>query len=597
MSAPSGTGPADSGGLRRGWPALLGFAVAALAVLGYRAIGEMYYRGYAFPQGGGMGFLLPDELAFIAVYVSMGGVAAGALAFAFWSSGLGRRAISLVRWLAERPRAVAIGVALAVTVAAWIIGALVLGHAVTTDDEHVYQFIAQTLRTGHLTAPSPGHDLAFYREQFVVLTPTVRFGKYPIGFPLLLALGQALGREEFVVPLITGLLALTLAWLVRRSYGKAVSVVALALFAISPQVLTTGASYLSQPAASLFLLLGVAAMLEAERAPRPAPWLLLAGAALGYGAIVRPLPGALFAAAAALYELVHGTRPRWRGLVALATPLALAAGALLLINRIQSGGALTSGYQAFHKTGEGATGLLGLLGGGLGERSMSLFSNLYRLNVWLFGWPLSLIALPFAPRRRESTLLWLMIAAELAYRLISAKAGAGGTGPAYLFEIVPLLCLLSADGMVRLAREGWRELAPMPEWVASLAVASTVVGAIGFVPARMDDLWRMGTAQRTAPALIAERGLHHALVFHDGIVPDWLLASWAYYPRCNSPALDDDVLYILYQPRDPASNLEFWRRRYPDRSAWFFDWPKDGEPALVELPAFVTQQERTPGKP
>src|SRR5436190_1464178 len=71
----------------------------------------------------------------------------------------------------------------------------VLRHAVVSDDEHAYQFIAQTLRRGALTAPSPGSDLAFFREQFVVLTPTARFGKYPIGHPLLLAAGQALGIE------------------------------------------------------------------------------------------------------------------------------------------------------------------------------------------------------------------------------------------------------------------------------------------------------------------------------------------------------------------------------------------------------------------
>ena len=120
------------------------------------------------------------------------------------------------------------------------------------------------------------------------------------------------------------------------------------------------------------------------------------------------------------------------------------------------------------------------------------------------------------------------------------------------------------------------------------------MGVTLFLPGRLGDLSRMGQAQRALPDLIERRGLHRALVFHEGVVPPWTYRSWAYFPRCNSPALDDDVLFVRFQR--PAAgledNLEFWRRRYPQRSAWYFGWPPGGEPFLVPLESFVRSEPR-----
>ena len=102
----------------------------------------------------------------------------------------------------------------------------------------------------------------------------------------------------------------------------------------------------------------------------------------------------------------------------------------------------------------------------------------------------------------------------------------------------------------------------------------------------------MGSAQLAAPDLAARHGLTHALIFHEGVVPPWTYRSWAYFPRCNSPSMDDDLLYVRFQrpPEGLGANLEFWRRRYPDRTAWYFGWPPDGEPFLLDLETFTRAQ-------
>jgi Dolichyl-phosphate-mannose-protein mannosyltransferase len=576
---------------------LAALAGALLTVAAYGSVGGEFYGGFALPQGSGMNSLLPAEIAAFAIFIVFGGVAWALLTVAFHGTapvGWATNAIDA----ASRRRGAGLAAAVAglLSVACWTVAHVYLRHAVTTDDEHVYRFIGQTLAAGRLTAPSPGSDLAFYREQFVVLTPQTRFGKYPIGFPALLALGQKVGAETVVVPLLIGFVALSVLWLSRRVTTPRAAVVALLLFAASPQVLLTGATVLSQPAAALCLTVGCAALVESERRLSRWPWVALAGGAFGYGLLVRPLPGALFAMVALGWLGWRGRSesagPRVRLGAALAGPIVLAGGVLLLVNRVQVGSALSSGYQAFHATGEGVAGLRDFLGGDLALVSMSVFSSLFRLDVWLLGWPLSLLFLPFARRTGTSVLLWAMLAAELAYRLISPKAGVGGTGPVYLFEAVPLLCLLSADGAARAysRRDGFA-----PERggrVPAAMIAGALVAVTMFLPYRLADLSRMGSAQRAAPDLAAQRGLTHALIFHDGVVPPWTYRSWAYFPRCNSPALDDDLLYVRFQrsPEGGEANLDFWRRRYPDRTAWYFGWDAGGQPFLVDLPTFVRAQ-------
>jgi hypothetical protein len=335
---------------------------------------------------------------------------------------------------------------------------------------------------------------------------------------------------------------------------------------------------------------GLAALVAAEeRAPDGGTALLvLAGAALAYGIVVRPLPGVLFTTVAGARVCWQGRRLRprvrlVRSLLAFGFPVALGVAVLLVQNRLQSGGALTSGYHTYHAVGEGAASIAGFLGGDLASRAMSVLSALMRLDAWAFGWPLGPWLALAALRVPRTGLLWSMIAAALSYRILSPKAGVSPTGPVYLYEIVPLVALLSAVGAARLARAVGRTR------VAAVLVAGLVVSATMFVPGRLADLHSMGLAQRTPELMLERSGIHQAVVFHDGVVPWWTRSSWAYYPRCNSPQLDDDVLYLHSDvQRDLEEARSFWRRRFPGRSAWVFQY-MDGRPRLLPLEQAVAE--------
>lgn len=593
--------------LRSGLTAVAATAVGALAIASHEAVARRFYGGLAIPQGVGMTHLLPDEIVALALFAVFGGVAGVAFAIAFHESGLAARLLEWSHAVAGREPLLAALTAAAVLVMSLGLGQRVLGGAAITDDEHAYRFIAATLAEGRLTAPSPGTDLAFFKEQFIVLTPRARYGKYPIGHPLLLAAGRLAGLEPLVVPLLTALLVVGVFLVGREVGGPATAALAAVLCAISPQVLLTGGTALSQPASGLSIVMAVWALLRARRAPRRRAWLLAAGAALGFAVLTRPLPAVLFVVALAGHtwwearEAAMGERIA--RVATLLVPMAAAALVLLAVNDAQTGEALTSGYQTFHGTSRGVAGVVEFLRGDLADLAMSLSSGLVRLNFWLFGWPLSFLLLPFARRGGPPSLLWMVVVAEIAYRLISPKAGVAGTGPVYFYEAIPMLAVLSADGAHELAT---RALVVGTRRFAALATAAAMAGfsvtaIVLFVPARLRDLARMGAAQRVAPDLVRQESAGRpALVFHEGTVPPWTRLSWAYFPPVNPPSLQGPVLYVraVRSPTgDLAPSVDFWRRRYPERAAWFFVWPPGEPPALVDLETHARRMLRSDGPP
>ncbi|MET0554539.1 MAG: glycosyltransferase family 39 protein [Vicinamibacteria bacterium] len=572
-----------SEGMRVVWLALL-----ALTISGYQAAGDAFYAGFRVRAGYAMNHLGPDELAHGALFAFFGSAAAACAFLALRGLPALTRLGDTLRSLCDRPRAVTLLAAGLVLAASLFLATAMLGHAVTTDDEHVYRFIARTLGTGAVVAPSPGSDLEFFREQFIVLDDRVRFGKYPIGFPILLALGQAIGLETLVVPLLTALVVFPLHRLAERLADRRVAGVACLLYAASPQVWFTGATFLSQPASTLVLTAGLALLVSRRHAGTvTARALVLAGALIGFGVLVRPLPGVLFALVAAadvFATSAPGSRARLLRLLAFGVPVALVSAGVPLTNWLQTGSALTSGYQAFHAPGQGVGAVLG---GGFALAAMSIAAAFVRLNFWLFGWPSSLLACAFAGRVPRPWLVWGVLGSELAYRVIAPKAGVGGTGPLYLFEAVPVLCVLAALGLARIAR-GATALPGARTHLVPALVALSIASLALFVPPKLADLGRMGYAQRQVDRLLQAKGPGPAVVFHEGIAPPQLGLTWAYFPRCNGPRLDDSVLFLRLQRAGGLdANVELWRRRFPGRAAWYFGWhPEDG-PTLVGLEDFV----------
>jgi hypothetical protein len=91
-------------------------------------------------------------------------------------------------------------------------------------DSLTYLFQAQTLAGGKLTAPAPpltGPDeTPHFRQEFLLVRDGRWFGKYPPGYPALLAIGVAAGGHWLVNPLLAALTVALLFALTHALYGR-----------------------------------------------------------------------------------------------------------------------------------------------------------------------------------------------------------------------------------------------------------------------------------------------------------------------------------------------------------------------------------------
>lgn len=568
---------------RGGRIAALWFGLLALTVAGFHSTGRLH--GDFALEYAGLRNLPQMELVFWAWFAFYGSLAAvfGTLA---WRAtplpfALGRLADRLPD---TRRRWLAVAAVTVVVLALGIRHGVMLDEAVT-DDELVYQFIAKTLLAGRLVN-TPPIDADFLRNQWVIATPSQWYGKYPIGHPSALALGEALGARGLVAPALSAVALLLTAAIGRRLFDARTGVLGALLLLVSPQFLFTAATDLSQPTEMACLLVAMWATLRMGDEARLS-WAALAGLATGAAILVRPLPGGLFA----LVLGVQWLRAGWPGapgpgserlrlphlLLAGLGPLLGAAG-VLLVNLAQTGDPFRSGYHEVHPSV-----VVPLTAA---DVSASLGGALMRQNFWLFGWPVSLLFVAGARPRSPRWLFWGVLAAEYAYRVLVPKTVVSTTGPVYVMEIVPLLALATAAGLTRASHLLRACRVPgAREWVASALLAGGVVMLTLFLPAHVAGI-RQGALERrfVYRALELAAPGERVVVFATHLADPQARATWAYTPPNPWPDLRDDVLFLRW-PRGPDAlpRIQQLLKRFPDRKAFAFA-SQGGQPRLVPVP-------------
>lgn len=563
------------------------FAVFALSLRAFFDAAE-YYSDFRLVLGIDVHSIPREELIYSAWFMFLGSLAAIALAVGLHHTSIPDRLQTVFLALHARSRTALAALIVAVFLIVVGLRMFVLLDAPVADDESTYLFIAQTLQHGRLVNPIP-EDWQFFTNQFVVMNQRGWFGKYPIGHPLLLAIADFLGGRALFGPAITAL-SLLLTYLVgKKMFGAKTGLLATLLLAVSPHFLLTGATLLSQTTSTLFLLLGLYFLVSfIERRQTAAG--VLAGLCFAYGALVRPFPGALFffAAFAVLVLQPDGTpffprlKTNGRGLLSLVGFAALAGLALLFINQAQTGDVLRNAYQEAHGP------RMGVIDPNEGRRSMSVASALFRQNLWLFGWPVSLLFVWFVRRNRFLVLLAAMVVAEYAYRALFPKTVVSATGPIYVTEIVPLFALASAGGMAEIKRRleelGIRRAHSA---VVSSVSALTLVALLEFWPSHLASLSRGAHAWRYPYEILEAEHVRKALVFADSMVNVFGGATWAYCPPNPTPSRSDDILFVRipHGAKDPTTAMrQFHRQHFPDRPAYVMRFNSQDAPFTALWP-------------
>jgi hypothetical protein len=405
------------------------------------------------------------------------------------------------------------------------------------EDEMAFVWQARAIARGRLAVPSPALNPNSFLVPFVVDYQGQRFGKYPAGWPVVLAAGELLQARGLVNPALTA----AAIWLVYRLGKKLIddrsALLAAFLGAASPFVLLNGGSLLSHPWSLLLALIFITGWLDAFTTPNLAlpPRLThalpttAAALALGLLALTRPWTAVGLALPFGLHGLVllargeRAVRARLLGFGLLAGMIAALYYAWQLA---VTGDPLLNPYVLWWPYDKiGFRPGVGLNPGGHNLRQALVHTqfSLRSGSLDLFGWPLlSGMFLPFGLyARRKDLRVWLVAGASVS--LVAAYAlywtPSWVYGPRYYYEGLAGPLLLTAAGI------RWVSGQPDKPWrlpgKLRFAAAAGLVGLLVmsnllfYLPARLEGMrglngitaectapFETGAARRAAPVLV-----------------------------------------------------------------------------------------------
>ncbi len=415
------------------------------------------------------------------------------------------------------------------------------------EDEVAYLFQAKTMALGRLTVPSPAHPNAFW-VPFVLDYRGRRFGKYPPGWPGVLALGELLGVAWLVNPVLAALALYLVYRLGKTLYDGEIGLLAAALGFLSPLFLVLSGSFLSHMASMVWLLLFSLWFIWAARG-QGGRFGLGAGVALGLAFLTRPLTAVAYAVPFVVYSVVQIFRRREASRYLLVALGGGATAALLpLYQWAVTGDPWLNPYVLwwpYDRLGFGPG--IGAMPGGHSPYYawLNLKQDLSRAATDVLGWPaLSwlplLLGLVLRPRRAKDFALPMpFVCLVIAYLFYWIGSPARLWGPRYYFEGFGGLWLLAAVGL----RKVWDWAKGRQRWLRPAlagALALMVVVNLGAnLPVRLRMAHGFYGITRSQLDPIREADLHNALVI---IYADrWL--EYGAMLAGQSPLLDDDVLF------------------------------------------------------
>ncbi len=146
----------------------------------------------------------------------------------------------------NRADRIAIVLSLLAMLAGYFVATRIFEQMAHLEDEMAYVWQAQVIAKGRLTLPSPPNPKSFLTP-FVVDYNGQRFGKYPPGWPAMLALGVKFDARSLVNPVLAGLCVWLTYRLGKRLFSSTVGLLAAGLTLTSPFFLLNSGSLLSHP--------------------------------------------------------------------------------------------------------------------------------------------------------------------------------------------------------------------------------------------------------------------------------------------------------------------------------------------------------------
>jgi hypothetical protein len=475
------------------------------------------------------------------------------------------------------------GAALWVTVVSAFLAYFVYQNHPHVPDEVIYMFHGRYFAAGRLTLEAPPVPEAF-SVYLAVLENGRLYASPPAGWSPVLALGYLAGAPWLVNPVLGGLNILLGFVLFRRITGARTARLATLLLACSPWYVFMCMNFMMHTLTLTCVLTATLGVIEARKTGK-SRWAWMAGAAIGYTSLIRPLDGLLTAVILGLWSIgVGGTRLRLPSLVGLVMG-AVCVGALVFpYNQHLTGSPTTFPINKYADEyfgpglnnlgfgpdkglpfGEGMDAFPGhgwkdvIANGLLNTASLST-----ELHGWVCGSLLVLFLLVFSGKMSGRD-RWMMGAIVITFLGFSTYWFSGGPdfGARYWYLMLIPLLMLTLGGIQYLetaSGQGTRLLA-----MIFLLAGFTVVN---YLPWRaidkyyhyrqmIPDMRSVANRYQFGRDLILIRGNNH---------PDYA-SAWIYNPL----RFDADAPVYAWLKRPQLS--EELVKAFPDRRVWVVDGP------------------------
>lgn len=462
-------------------------------------------------------------------------------------------------------------------------------------DSLTYLFQAETMARGKLWAPAPPLP-DFFKQEFLLVQDGRWFGKYPPGYPAVLAVGVLLHIPWLINPILATLTIPLIYQLGKRLYNCRIGLMAALLGASSPFFIFLSGSQMAHAAELFWLILFMASWHIAISREKKWRWALIAGLAAGITFLTRQLTAVAITAPYFLISTFNSplswVKRLKKGILWLTALLPMVG--LLFIHQMAVTGNLLQDprllYWPYDQIGFGddvgeAPNLLEISlmdeppgyavlwrtdpnqsprGHTVPRGLHNIYRNWQMLQEDLFGWlPLltfSFIWLLFI-WQRPSAVDWLLLLTAVS--LVTAELFYWHSGimygPRYFYGSLPAWLLLTARGIQVLARRQGR-------WLTAVLLLILMGGNLFFyLPQRANSYrgFNFVVGDKVTQIETAVPPNEQALIFVTSPTGNW----WEYGELFlgNTPWLNGRLIFArdLGQQR----NLTL-RAQFPDRAAY-----------------------------
>lgn len=409
-----------------------------------------------------------------------------------------------------------------------LIGRLVMDGMPHIIDGTTYLLEARTLWSGRPTLDPPMHPALFASELLEFRTSDAGYyGKYPVGWPLVLGFCDLLSVPWLAAPLLSGALVGLTYFTVRQRSDERLAAASAVAVGLCPWLWMNAATMMSHVAAAVWLFAFLGLMLGGIKREHRG-WLLASGIALGLSVLTRPADAAFFALPAAGYGLakLFQSPKLWIGRIPL-----IAVGAIPGVLAYFWVGQMRKGSTGSSYGGSHIEALLYKLPASPAHALIWLQESWAGLsNQWLAGAiPAGLLivcGLFFGRKQTRGQGLMLACSASLLLcYTVFIFGGRAWVGPRWYVPLIPGAAVLIVAGLMaaaQTARIACAEGVLSAGYLRTLAVGVIVTAAV-VLPVRLIEL-RLNPPHGIdgqVHATVTAAGLTHAVVAlpADGLVP------------------------------------------------------------------------------